>query len=169
MVPNYISTIRGRDSITMHQPVHTCEEFTFLASAPMAAVFPLFGAEKERLWAPGWDPEFVWPALAADRKGMVFRVNRGERVATWVNTAFDPSTGRVQYVYVIPDVLVTVITLQLHARAAATEVVVRYERTSLSSESDALVKEMAGHDRGEGPVWARQVNTYLAKTKPMSR
>jgi hypothetical protein len=153
----------------MSYPVHTSEQFTFLANAPVAIVFPLFGAEKERDWAPGWEPRFVWPPLAADQKGMVFRVKHGERVATWVNTAFDPSKGRVQYVYVIPDVLVTMITLQLRAQAGATEVVVRYERTSLSPESDPLVKEMAEHDRGEGPVWARQVNTYLAKTKPMSR
>jgi hypothetical protein len=52
----------------------------------------------------------------------------------------------------------------MHARAAETEVVVRYERTSLSPESDALVTQMAAQDRGESPVWARQVNTYLATT-----
>lgn len=148
---------------------HTSEQFIFQANAPIAYVFPLFGAEKERVWAPGWEPRFIWPQLAADREGMVFRVIHGERVATWVNTAFDPSKGRVQYVYVIPDALVTVITLQLRARANATEVVVRYERTSLSPESDALVKEMAQHDRGEGPEWARQINTYLAATNSTSR
>jgi hypothetical protein len=56
----------------------------------------------------------------------------------------------------------------MHARAAETEVVVRYERTSLSPESDALVTQMAAQDRGESPVWARQVNTYLAAAAPCS-
>jgi hypothetical protein len=145
------------------QPVHTSEQFAFVANAPLVEIFPLLGADKERLWAPGWDPRFVWPAVASDQVGMVFRITRGEKVATWVNTVFDREAGRVQYVYVLSDVVATVITLQLHARAATTEVSVRYERTSLSPESDTLVKEMAEQDRDAGPVWASQINTYLAQ------
>jgi hypothetical protein len=55
------------------QPVHTSEQFTFLANARVADVFPLFGADTERLWAPGWEPRFVWPAIPTDRAGMVFQ------------------------------------------------------------------------------------------------
>jgi len=144
------------------QPLHTSEQFRFVAHAPPAAVFPLLGADRERVWAPGWEPEFLWPATPGDQAGMVFQIAHADRVATWVNTLFDSSTGRVQYVYVVPEVMVTVITLQLHPRGTATEVVVRYERTSLSSEADSVVREMAEHDRAAGPEWASQINAHLA-------
>jgi len=47
-----------------------------------------------------------------------------------------------------------------------TDVVVRYDRTSLSPESDAAVTAMAEQDRAAGPEWSMQINRYLAKTAP---
>jgi hypothetical protein len=146
------------------QPLHTSEQFTFVANAFPAEVFPLLGADAERAWAPGWEPEFLWPAQPGDQAGMVFQIAHGHRMATWVNTLFDPLNGRVQYVYVVPEVVVTVITLQLHPRGADTEVVVLYERTSLSPDADSVVREMADHDRAAGPEWAGQINAHLSKT-----
>jgi len=49
------------------EPLHTCEQFAFIANAPLDVTWPLFGAEKERVWAPGWNPVFVWPATALDQ------------------------------------------------------------------------------------------------------
>lgn len=142
--------------------VHTREEFDFIANAPMARVFPLFGAEGERVWADDWDPRFVWPAKAEDREGMVFHLAHGDRTATWVNTSFDPAAGRVQYVYLLPDIMATVITLSLTPRGKSTHARVRYERTSLAVSANAKVSEMAEHDRRAGPEWAAQINRYLA-------
>jgi hypothetical protein len=51
--------------------VHTMEQFSFLAHGLLADVFPLFGAERESRWAPGWEPSFIWPT---DQAGMVFQV-----------------------------------------------------------------------------------------------
>ena len=142
--------------------VHTREDFEFVANEAMEKIFPLFGAEMERVWADDWNPQFVWPATAEDREGMVFRIAHGERTATWVNTVFDREARRVQYVYVLPDIVATVITLRLTPQRDATQVTVRYERTSLSAEADALVRGMAEHDRMAGPEWAAQINRYLA-------
>jgi hypothetical protein len=83
--------------------------------------------------------------------------------AAWVNTQFDEKNGRIQYVYMIPDALVTVITLQLTAEGQETKVEVEYDRTALSSEADAHVKHLADGDRTSGPEWEKQVNDYLAK------
>jgi hypothetical protein len=147
------------------QTVHTSEQFSFLANGPLADVFPVFGADREREWAPGWEPRFIWPAQPNDRAGMVFQIAHGNKVGTWVSTVFDRAAGRVQYVYVLPEVVATVITIELHARGAATEVVVRYERTSLSSESGTVVKHMAERDRLAGPEWSDQINNYLSRTR----
>lgn len=146
------------------QRVHTEEKFSFTAHAAMSEVGPLFGASRERVWSPGWDPEFVHPVAEADQLGMVFRVKRDGVESTWVNTAFDLTKGVVQYVYVIPAALVTVITLKLTPHGATTEVEVQYDRTALSGAADSEVGRMAEHDRAAGPEWAKQINEYLSKS-----
>lgn len=147
---------------TPHERMHRSALFAFTAQARYAEVFPLFGALREKAWAPGWNPDFVWPRPAGDRAGMVFRVAQGGRVATWVATAFDQAAGRVQYVYVVPEVMVTLITLTVRDRGPTTDVEVQYDRTSLSPDADRLVSAMAANDRSAGPEWAEQINAYLA-------
>jgi hypothetical protein len=145
----------------MPQPLHTREQFSVTAMAPLAIAWPLFGADAERAWAPGWDPIFVWPETAADQEGMVFRIIRRGRTAVWVNTAMDRNANRIQYVYVIPDVVVTVITLRFTPHDRMTDVEVVYERTALTAEVNEIVKGMAACDRTAGEEWDRQINSYL--------
>ncbi len=116
---------------------HTDRTFEFIAFAPMPRVAPLFGAERERDWSPDWNPVFLWPDSAADREGMVFTVAHGHKQAVWVNTQYDPEHGRFQYVYVVPDIVATTVTLTLTPREAHTIVRVRYERTALSADVSA--------------------------------
>lgn len=153
-----------------HEPLaaagtHTEERFVFTAHAPMEQVAPLFGADKERLWSPKWDPQFIHPLPAADKRGMVFAVAHGHLHSAWVNTQLDLENGRIQYVYMIPDALVTVITLTLKPMGNQTRVEVEYDRTSLAPEADARVHQMAKQDREAGPDWERQINQYLEQHK----
>ena len=147
------------------EPLHTCEHFAFTADAPFDVTWPLFGADKERVWAPGWNPVFVWPVNAIDQEGMVFKVSRGDKTAVWVNTAFDRAAKRIQYVYVLPDVVVAVITLQLAPIAQSTRVAVTYSRTALEVAANDVVREMADQDRAAGREWDLQINTYLRQRR----
>jgi hypothetical protein len=144
--------------------VHTHKEFEFVANAPIDIAAPLFGADEERVWAPGWDPSFIWPKKASDQPGMVFTVAHGNRKAIWVNTSFDLPANRIQYVYVLPDTVVTVITLKLAASEKSTHVAVTYERTALAENANDLVLHMAESDGNAGAEWGEQINSYL-KTK----
>jgi hypothetical protein len=146
-------------------PVHTEEVFAFTANAPLEQVAPLFGADKERVWAPKWNPQFVYPLPASDEEGMVFNVAHDHLHAVWVNTLFNLKDGRFQYVYVIPEALLTVINLKLTPQGDKTRVEVQYDRTALSPEAESHVRHMAEGDRRFGPDWEKQINTYLgAKT-----
>lgn len=143
--------------------LHTREQFSLLANAPFDIAWPLFGAHHERAWAPDWDPVFLWPNQEFDQEGMVFEVRHGDKSTVWVNTAFDRVAGRIQYVYVIPDVVITVITLQLEPDGGATLVDVVYERTALLHTANSTVKEMALLDRIAGQEWSRQINGHLGQ------
>ncbi|MGB7434760.1 MAG: hypothetical protein WBR26_24685 [Candidatus Acidiferrum sp.] len=140
---------------------HSDEKFTFVANGPMERVAPLFGADKERVWAPHWDPQFIYPTPATDQEGMVFAAAHNHLQSVWVNTELDLKNGRIQYAYMIPDALVTVITLRLTPQDNRTQVDVEYQRTALSAEADAHVRHMAEGDRNSGPDWEKHVNAYL--------
>src|ERR1700738_4790174 len=113
-------------------PLHTRAQFDFIADAPLDVAWPLCVDEGDRAWSADWQPMFVWPAAPTDQQGMVFTVAHGDKTAVWVNTCFDRAANRIQYVYVVPDVLVTVITLALRPTGQATRVDVVYERTALT-------------------------------------
>lgn len=141
---------------------HVRNQFTFMVHAAAATVFPLFGADRERRWASGWAPAFVYPAPARDTAGMVFTIAHGPRTSVWVNTIFDAGTGRVQYVSVIPDALATLIDIQVTPLdSATTTVTVVYERTALSPDANDHVRALGDHDRGQGPQWQAEIADYL--------
>ena len=150
---------------------HTHQEFSFEVQAPHDQVFPLFGALEEKKWAKGWDPQFVYPIPAHDQQGMVFTRKHGGMSSVWTCTAFDETTGHVQYVYVIDDAMVTLIDIHVvKAGTAETQVSVVYERTALQPEANEHVAHMATGDAGSGSEWAEAINGYLAKvgTAPTS-
>jgi hypothetical protein len=143
--------------------VHTREEFAFTAKGTIEQVAPLFGADKERVWAVDWNPRFLFPQPAMDTEGMVFTTDRHQGHAVWVNTQLDLKSARVQYVYVVPDRVATLITLSLIPVGDRTHVAVKYERTSLSADADEHVRRMAEGDRGSGSEWEKAVDAYLGK------
>ena len=103
----------GRSIVT--PLAHVSNSFSFTVNAPMREAAPLFGPEGERAWAgKDWNPQFAFPAPANDVEGAVFTVQHGEHTAVWVNTLFDVEAGRMQYVYVLADLLATTIDVRVH-------------------------------------------------------
>lgn len=150
------------------QPLaHRSSTFSFTVNAPMREAAPLFGPEGERAWAGSdWDPHFVFPAPAHDVEGAVFTVQHGEHTAVWVNTVFDLAGGRMQYVYVLANLLATTIDVRLHSiDAQHTGVAVTYTRTALLPEANEHVTSMSRHDAEQGPEWERSINTFLQRRR----
>lgn len=155
----------GNAGLAPGELMHTDAKFDFVANGPMAEVAPLFGAAKEKAWSKNWNPAFVWPADGTDREGMVFKVAHGHMKSVWVNTALDFGGGRIQYAYVVPGAMATMITLRLEAEGEKTHVEVEYRRTALDAEFNAHVKEMGEEDAKSGPNWEKEVNEYLFQSK----
>ena len=143
---------------------HTRTQFEFTVNAPLELAAPLFGADRERVWAPEWNPQFLYPNPAHDQQGMVFAVSHGERTSTWVNTTFDLAGGHIQYAYVLAAAMVTTIDIRLaRSGPAKTHVVVVYERTALIAEANEHVQHFAANDAKAGKEWEELINGYLAK------
>ena len=135
-------------------PVRVSNRFEFVVEAPMERAAPLFGPEGERCWAgERWDPKFVYPQPVKDEEGAVFTVLHGGQKSVWVNTVFDLAGGRMQYVAMVPEAMVSTIDVRLRAAGTkATRVEVNYVRTALGAQ-----------DRESGPEWAKAIAGCLAR------
>lgn len=146
------------------QPLaHVSSTFSFTVNARLRDAAPLFGPEGERVWAgKDWNPQFVFPTPARDVEGAVFTLQHGKHTAVWINTVFDLGTGRMQYVYVLADLLATTIDVRLHPiDPTHTKVDVTYTRTALRPEANELVFHMGKHDGEQGPQWEASIQTCL--------
>jgi hypothetical protein len=132
--------------------VHVSNSFHFEVAAPM-----------ERGWAgKHWNPEFLYPRPAKDVQGAVFRVQHGPHTSVWVNTVFDLSGGRMQYVAFIDDVVVTTVDVKLASiDSSHTGVDVTYARTALQPAANDDVRAMGESDRESGPDWQKSIEKCL--------
>jgi hypothetical protein len=161
----------GTPEATSSSPLaHGRTEFTFTVAANKSTVFPLFGASGERKWGTHgsgpWDPHFVWPVPERDVEGEVCTIIHGHhnKTATWINTAFDPETGHVQYVYFLPGDIVTRIDIRVTERdPATTQVDVIYDQTALNSSVNASIQERTQHDQDMAKEWQQQITAALKK------
>src|ERR1700757_3979472 len=104
------SSALGQSPIRTQQLLRTQTAFEIVVHLPYAEAAPLFGPEGERPWAgKHWDPQFLYPQPARDEQGAVFTIQHGPVDAVWVNTLFDLEAQHFQYVYFIPEVMVTTI------------------------------------------------------------
>ena len=147
---------------------HVRNAFDFTVRAPYDVAAPLFGPEAERAWAgPEWNPRFLYPTSSPDAPGSVFVVERDAHKLFWIATSFDLDSGHIQYVYVLDDLLVTLIDIHLSKPTPGqTGVSVVYERTALRPEGNERVERMGLADRGFGKKWSAAITDYLAKRRP---
>jgi hypothetical protein len=140
--------------------------FEFDVQESQQQVAPLFGANRERVWAEGWDPQFIYPQPANDQSGSVFQVKKGNHDSTWITTIFEPEKGHIQHVYFIPEV--TAVLIDIHLAAASqsgTHVHVRYERTALSAEMNNHIREQGNKDAKSGEEWRTAIESYFQKQR----
>jgi len=147
--------------------LHTQTSFDLVVHASYAVTAPLFGPEGERPWAgKHWDPQFIHPQPAADVEGAVFTIQHGPFHATWVNTLFDVEGRHFQYVYFMPEIMVTVIDVRFKPDGAdSTAVHVVYTRTALTAEGNEHVTAMTEGDKMAGKEWQQAIDEYLARLK----
>jgi len=151
---------------------HVRTSFDLVVHAPYAEAAPLFGPNGERAWAgKHWDPEFIHPqpaspASANDVEGAVFTVRHGSYTAIWVTSIFDVDGRHFQYVYFLPDLMVTVIDVRFKlAGADSTGVNVVYTRTALTPQGNPHVIAMSEGDKSAGKEWQQAIDDYLASRK----
>jgi hypothetical protein len=131
---------------------------SFHLDAPLARVMPLFTAEGERSWAPGWEPVILSGNV---ERGSAF-VTRGHTgvETTWIVTDYRPAEGRVSYARLAQGSNIGLVDVTCtEAEDGGTVVSVRYTLTGVSEQGRAFAREFL-----EPEHYARMIEEWRVAT-----
>lgn len=114
---------------------------TVHVAAPLRQAFQFFTPDGERLWVPGWSPEYLHPVVGEQCEGAVFRTSAGGEETLWMVTRYDPVGGVAEYVRVTPGSRMGTVSIRSEAETASTTVVhVTYRVTALSPDGNGVLE-----------------------------
>src|SRR5579872_6980366 len=118
-------------------PAAQSQTHRFTVPVPCERLFPLFTAEGERAWAPGWEPEILSGSV---ERGSVFRTRSGGRETLWVVTEYAPAQGRVSYARIAQGSNMGLVDVRCDGKGPqASEISVSYTLTGLTPEGKDFV------------------------------
>lgn len=128
----------------MDGPRHVERTGAFTLPLALADAFPLFSPEGERIWADGWDPEYLHPSHPSVAAGTVFRTAVGGEETLWLVLAYDADAGVAYYGRFVPGSRVGTVRVECRALAAArTQVTVTYALTAVSPAGAAVLGDLS--------------------------
>ncbi len=122
---------------------------SFEIRQPATELFPLFSAEGEKLWVPGWDYENIMgnTDLHEDYVFLTKNHDHASTVAIWLVKKYDPSGYCVQFYKVEPEEKVGVIEVKcIQLNESHTQVQVSYEYIGLSEKGNQFIAEFTASE-----------------------
>ncbi len=141
---------------------------TIRLNGPLATVFPLFGAVREKDWAEGWDPQLVYSTTGLLDEHMVFRTRteypEEESDKTWVVSKLDTERALVEYtVFSSARLYWITVRCRENDEGRGTLAEVTYTFTALTEAGEALIRkaarDMYARDLED---WDADINRYLS-------
>lgn len=135
-----------------------------VADGEVGEVFLLFSPGGEKLWVPGWEPEFLYPSGTDWAQGQIFRTREETGEAVWIVTRLDHAQHTVEYHRVEPRRYVA--RIEVNCRPThdhRTRVAVAYSFIGLSEKGNQEIDAMTQHayDAKMGR-WTAWINNHLA-------
>lgn len=121
----------------------------FQINQPIDILFPLFSAEGEKLWVPGWDYDKIMAGTDL-HEDYIFVTKTHDHASTdaiWLAKKYKPETHFVQFYKVEPEDKVGIITVQCSKISASqTQVEVSYEYIGLSKKGAAFIEDFSADE-----------------------
>jgi hypothetical protein len=143
---------------------HVERTHTIHLSARPSEVFPLFDPLGERLWAPGWEPQFLYPAAEHPEAGAIFVTpQHSGPTVIWAITALDHQGRRIEYLRVTPEEqLARIVITCAGLPDGTTEARVTYAYTALAERGNAFIEGYTDeYHRERLAGWEQAINHFL--------
>ena len=118
----------------------------FEIGQPVERLFPLFSAEGETLWVPGWTYENVMGGtdLHEDYVFLTRAHDHSSTDAVWIVKRYEPEEYLVEFYRVEPGDKLGVVSVQCFGQSdTVSKVEVSYEYIALSESGEAFVREFS--------------------------
>lgn len=141
---------------------------TFEIQQPLEKVFPLFSAEGEKLWVPGWDYENIMGTtdLCEDYIFLTKNHDHASTHAIWLVKRYDPASHFIQFYKIEPGDKVGLITVQcIQESKNNTTVQITYKYIGLSEKGRDFISEFTStYYESFIAEWERLLNIYFSST-----
>ena len=118
----------------------------FKINQPIDVLFPLFSAEGEKLWVPGWDYENIM-GTSDLHEDYIFLTKNHDHASTdaiWLVKEYKPESYFVQFYKVEPEDKVGIISVQCtKIYESLTQVEVSYKYIGLSKNGDEFIESFS--------------------------
>jgi hypothetical protein len=133
---------------------------SFLLTGAVDAVLPLFTAEGERRWAPGWDP--IWADDAHDHEVGEVWTTAGPPSTAWVTV--DAGQNQVRYARVASGDSAGLVIVTCAGTSGRTTVTVDYDLSALSDAGADRLQQFARDFDDMLGHWEHHTSRALAAT-----
>lgn len=130
----------------MSRVKHTAD---FQIDQPIDILFPLFSAEGEKRWVPGWDYENImgYSDLHEDYVFLTKNHDHASTDAIWLVKQYKPESYFVEFYKVEPEDKVGIVTVQCKKmNESLTRVEVGYEYIGLSKKGDDFIENFSSSE-----------------------
>jgi hypothetical protein len=140
---------------------------TFHLNAPLAKVFPLFTAQGERAWAPGWEPRIL--SGAEDRGSAFITTAHNGSTVTWIVIDYQPVQGRASYARLVQDSNIGIVDVACtEVAGGGTDISVRYTLTAVSEAGESFVAQFLADQHYTTMIEEWRVATSKALRLPVA-
>ena len=137
----------------------------FSINQPIEILFPLFSAEGEKFWVPGWDYTNIMGSTELHEDYIFLTKNHDHATtdAIWLVKRYDSESHFVQFYKVEPEEKIGIITVQCtEVEKNITEVEVAYEYRGLSDKGNEFISTFdSAHYEEFINEWESLLNTYF--------
>lgn len=137
----------------------------FQVDQPVEVLFPLFSAEGEKHWVPGWDYRNIMGTNELHEDYIFVTQNHDHAAsdAVWLVKKYEPASHYVEFYKVEPENKVGIISVRCNAiPGAKTSVSVSYEYIALSENGDEFITGFTDEKYREFiGEWKRLLETYF--------
>jgi hypothetical protein len=133
---------------------------SFALAGEVDAVLPLFTAEGERRWVPGWDP--IWADDVHEHDVGQVWTTAGPPSTTWVTV--DAGENQVRYARVANGDSAGLVTVTCTEASGRTTVTVDYDLSALSAAGAERLRQFAAGYEDMLAQWAHSASRALAVT-----
>lgn len=137
----------------------TCQG-TLRVGLPLAEALPLFTAEGERRWVPGWQPRYPAPVTDDTAPGTVWLTESEHGLTHWV--VAERSASGYTYARTVPGFTAGTVRIDARGDGDATHVTVTYRLTALRPEAEAYLDEFAAQFEQMLGEWHRLIEAWCA-------